>query len=557
MSLTGKRQFGARLTGLVLAGLLIGSALVWAAGGNVSVDMKDADLQDVLLLLAQESGQQIVIQDGVTGRVTVSLYDVPLERALELILAQTGYSWSKEGDAYIVGVEPAEPVAADMPVRAAIAATSSEAGPAYVPAGQDLMGMLFGTGASVPEPSPLPMGISAPPAAEVVTEKIRLNYVDCRDVMAMLYGGELFSRQFLAGRRGERKGSGNVYGGDNSSTGTVGVYGQFGGRSSGRSGGYTGQSGRSTGNYQGTGGRQRGGFGGQTGGFGGGYGMTDLLPLGVSTPLAYDIENAVIISGTREGIDQFRELVKLLDVPPKQVLITAEFLEVNTSDIESFGIDWRFFNGGELDVSILGAPGSQNTSVKYAKGNFRATLAALKSRGRGRVINAPRVATINNFEAEVDFTTEYPYWTANVTYNEFGQRQVDYELDTTDVSTYLYVLPRINGDDSITVYVEPDIEEVVGTATGPDGQTQPIIASRSVSSYMRVKDGDTIVLGGLITQNKQESERKTPILSDLPLIGRLFTSKETNFTDSELLIFLTPEILRDETTEKYREALMQ
>jgi len=285
--------------------------------------------------------------------------------------------------------------------------------------------------------------------------------------------------------------------------------------------------------------------------------MTDLLPAGVSTPMAYDIENAVIISGTREGIDQFRELVKLMDIPPKQVLITAEFLEVNTSDTESFGIDWRFFNGGELDVSILGAPGSQNTSVKYAKGNFRATLAALKSQGRGRVINAPRVATINNFEAEVDFTTEYPYWTASVTYNEFGQRQVDYELETTDVSTYLYVLPRINGDDSITVYVEPDIEEVVGTATGPDGQTQPIIASRSVSSYMRVKDGETIVLGGLITQNKQESIRKTPILSDLPLIGRLFTSKETSFVDTELLIFLTPEILRDETTEKYREALMQ
>ncbi len=556
MSLRGKRQFGARVTGLVIAGLLLASVIVMAAGGNVSVDMKDADLQEVLLLMAQESGQQIVIQDGVAGRVTVSLYDVPLERALELILAQTGFSWTKEADAYIVGLKPAEPVAADMPVREAIAAASSDVSPAYVPAGQDLMGLLFGTGANVPEPSAYPMGISAPPSAEIVTEKLRLSYIDCRDLLAYMAGGETFSHQFLASRRGESKGGGNVYGGDSGgSGGTVGVYGQFGGRSSS---GQSGRSSQSGGNYQGTGGRQSGGFGQSGGGMGGGgYGMTDLLPAGVSAPMAYDIENAVIISGTREGIDQFRELVKLMDIPPKQVLITAEFLEVSTSDTESFGIDWRFFNGGELDVSILGAPGSQNTSVKYAKGNFRATLAALKSQGRGRVINAPRVATINNFEAEVDFTTEYPYWTASVTYNEFGQRQVDYELETTDVSTYLYVLPRINGDDSITVYVEPDIEEVVGTATGPDGQTQPIIASRSVSSYMRVKDGETIVLGGLITQNKQESTRKTPILSDLPLIGRLFTSKTTEFVDTELLIFLTPEILRDETTEKYREALMQ
>ena len=582
------RKQGRQVLGL-LAIMLIISVVAYAAGARVSVDMKDADLQEVLMLLAQESGQQLVMQGDVQGKVTVSLYDVPLEQALRLILSKTDYQWTKEGDAYVVSARSATAAAPSTSdqlrnMLGAQASQSASSGPSYQSAGGsgDLMGLLFGGDSRAPQPQSVPgaaQGLTPPPAQEVITEKIKLNYIDCHDLLDVINGRELTSRVRMAARRQRSQGKGNVYGGDwgNASTGgfeTVGAYGQYGGRGGGSYGGggrgsdYGGSgsygrggSNRNNGSYGGSNNRNNGSYGG--GGYGGGSygggggGMTDLLPSGIYTPpLAYDIENAVIISGTREGIDQFRELVKMLDVPPRQVLITAEFLEVNTSDIEAFGMDWHWFNGGELDVQTLGAPGSQNTSVKYAKGNMTAILAALQSKGRGRVINAPRVATINNFEAEVDFSTDYPYWTANVTYNQFGQRQVDYTLDTTSVDTYLYVLPRINGDDSITVYVEPDVEEVVGTATGPDGQSQPIIASRSVSSYMRVKDGETIVLGGLISQNDQVSTTKTPILGDLPIIGKLFTHKEKNFNDSELLIFLTPEILRDQTSEKYREVLM-
>ena len=173
-------------------------------------------------------------------------------------------------------------------------------------------------------------------------------------------------------------------------------------------------------------------------------------------------------------------------------------------------------------------------------------LAALEQDGRATVVNEPHVTCPNNSYAEVNFYTTIPYFVAQTEYNQFGQRiSSEVDVEEVDVENSLYVMPRINADDSITVFLEPELEDAVGEVIGPNGETIPIITTQFVSTQVTVPDGDTIVMGGLIRKDVSFSYQKTPLLHRLPIIGKLFQSKHARTSNSELLIFVTPKIVRD------------
>ena len=270
-----------------------------------------------------------------------------------------------------------------------------------------------------------------------------------------------------------------------------------------------------------------------------------MLPEGVMPPVALMQQNVLLVRGTQEAIDQFREMLDYLDQPAKQVEIATKFIEIETSADRAFGIDW-FVSDGELEFFNLGfAPGEGISVGRLTRDRFEAELRMLISDGRAQVINEPRVTTQNNMPAEVSFSTEIPYFYATITYNQFGQREVDYESDTVSVRQALYVTPRINEDDTITMVLEPEIDDQVGTVIGPTGETLPIVTTQTVYTQVRVADGDTLVIGGMIRRNETLNVRKTPLLSEIPILGELFTSKKTATRSSELLIFVTPRIIRD------------
>jgi type II secretory pathway component GspD/PulD (secretin) len=147
--------------------------------------------------------------------------------------------------------------------------------------------------------------------------------------------------------------------------------------------------------------------------------------------------------------------------------------------------------------------------------------------------------------AAVEFETEIPYYSATISYNEFGFRTVDYTVDTADVVSALYVTPRINKDDSVTLDLQPQIQDHVGDVVGPNGESTPIITSQTVYTRVTVADGETLVIGGLIRKNESTSLHKTPLLSDIPIIGNLFTGKTTSTNNSELVVLVTPHIVRE------------
>jgi len=271
-----------------------------------------------------------------------------------------------------------------------------------------------------------------------------------------------------------------------------------------------------------------------------------MLPGEMEPPIAFLPQNALLVQGTQEDIDRFREILDLLDKPSKQVEISAKFINVQTTAAQALGIDWSVSNGSLEFFNQGFAPAEAvNNVVRFSHGRFQAQLNALLSSGRATVINEPHVITANNQFAEIEFTTTIPYFSATVSYNQFGTREVDFTSDEVEVTNSLWVVPRINADDSVTVYLEPLLEDNIGEVEGPNGERIPIVTSQFVSTQVRVGDGETIVLGGLIRKDESSTLRETPLLGRIPIIGPLFQAKRLTKNNSELLIFVTPRIIRD------------
>lgn len=281
-----------------------------------------------------------------------------------------------------------------------------------------------------------------------------------------------------------------------------------------------------------------------------------LLPRGMTAPIAYEPLNLLIFEATDEAYDRFLELVRLFDQKPKQVTIEVQYLTVSTADAYSFGINWLFSSGANT-LSISGLAPAGNISFGYSQAgrnfNIQATLSALMTRNRARLIQSPIVSTMNNFPANISFVDQIPYvdFSGAIAVPNGGIIGGGATIRAISVPTQLSIVPRINGDDSVTMILLPQVSSTRNiTVPTPDGGTQtvPLVSTSSLSTIVNVKDGDTVVIGGFINQNDNDNEIRTPLLSDLPIIGQLFTRRDRNVNDSELLIFVTPHVMHDESS---------
>lgn len=277
--------------------------------------------------------------------------------------------------------------------------------------------------------------------------------------------------------------------------------------------------------------------------------MTDLLGENMEPPIAYLPQNALIVRGTPENIDEFRELLEMLDQPIKQIEISVKIVQIKASRSRSLGIEWRLNNGAFRIWNTGLAPPGANTILQYATGTFDAQLNTSLRDGSATVIDEPFVLAGNNQLAQVMFMTSVPYFAAFISYNQFGQRTVDYTPGEVPVINQLITRPRVNADDSITVFFMVMLSDVVGTVTGPNGESIPSIAMQMFYCEVRVADGDTIVVGGLNRKDDSRDRIAIPYISKLPFIGRIFRSETNARSDNDVLYFLTPTIVRDPATE--------
>ncbi len=260
------------------------------------------------------------------------------------------------------------------------------------------------------------------------------------------------------------------------------------------------------------------------------------------------------------------EYIESIDVPEAQISIHVKIIETNISDEDVVGINWptslttRF---GDLQSS--GGDGTTGTSTGTTSeiksfgrrdvgdnswewgtlsiDEVSAVLDFLQQNGNSRLVSDPRITALNNHEAEIKVTTVIPIQTIN-RFSEAGATQDIVTFQDEEVGITLKVVPHISKDGSILLDVNPVIAEIIGYS-GPVENQKPITSERAVTAMVRVKDGETAVLGGLLKENEIETVKKVAFLGSIPILGNLFrhSSKEKNSTD--LLIMITPTILKN------------
>jgi len=282
------------------------------------------------------------------------------------------------------------------------------------------------------------------------------------------------------------------------------------------------------------------GGGGGIGGIGGG---NQQLPEGVDEMLALQADNSLLLHATPEAFQRIREIIKDIDVAPRQVQIRVEFVRADVNDVDQFGINYEFVPYPGVNFSSNMGLGGASYGLNFATGNLVAQMLATLTHGRAKILNAPIITTTNNVQGQILVDNQIPVTTTTTVVPNGGNTVTNSQITFQDIPTQLSVTPRINSDDSITLPLSLNISTPLG-AVGNSGAQQT--NSQRLQTVRTVRNGETMVLGGFINDNEQSSRTSIPILGDLPLIGGLFRNRSRTVNNSELLIFVTPTIIGED-----------
>ena len=273
--------------------------------------------------------------------------------------------------------------------------------------------------------------------------------------------------------------------------------------------------------------------------------------------------NSVVVRDTDENLKQISDIISSLDKMVSQVTIEAVLVELSEDALKDIGINWNIdagFVGPAVDTSfpleesytrqIVGPRGgtTATTDPQFILGTvslqtLTANLRLLQSNGKANILANPRITTMSDEQAEIKITKNTAV-TPKVTETE-GRRIIT-EYEYRDVGVTLKVLPKINHEGFITLEVEPIVSSAIQSTVFVD---PPAVDTyeRRVKTKVIVKDGDTLVIGGLIRQDSRKTSGKVPILGDL--LPFLFSKKASTLEKSDLVIFLTPKIVSNEEAQ--------
>ncbi|HEY4213060.1 MAG TPA: type IV pilus secretin PilQ [Steroidobacteraceae bacterium] len=433
-------------------------------GEPLDMNFQDIQTREVLQILADASGQNIVVNDSVNGSMTLRLQHVPWDQAMDIVLRTKGLDKRKQDNVIIIGPQ-AELAARE---KADLAAKKD-----------------------IQELSPLR------------SEFVQVNYAKASDMAALIksQGGSLLSQR-----------------------GTVTVD---------------------------------------------------------------ERTNTLLIQDTNERLGDIRRLVATLDIPVRQVQIEARIVIVNDEFTRSLGarVGWTTAqaNGGNGVWTTSGTAAGTDSIVGSAMNNLTSTgtpypvaiptgsagaperynvnlpvpspagsialgilgsdylvdleLSAAQAENRGEIISSPRVITANQKEATIEQGTEIPYQQSASS----GATTVDFKKATLS----LKVTPQITPDNRIFLHLEVRDDAVGKVVVTSGGVNVPSIDTRTVTTNVLVGDGQTVVLGGILTVERRDDETKVPYLGDIPVLGHLFKSTTKTNNKDELLIFVTPKIVRE------------
>ncbi len=269
--------------------------------------------------------------------------------------------------------------------------------------------------------------------------------------------------------------------------------------------------------------------------------------------------NQVIVMDTLPKLNEISEMIFLLDDREGEVLVEAKILQVTLTDEFRMGVDWETLFVDEHNLGLKSAFSNVSATPEVGQfGRFKVgvldtdeytfALEALSDRGNTRVLSNPRIAVVNNEEAKILVGTNRPYVTSSTTLTD-GNATTAEAINYVDVGVKLFVTPQIHNDDYITMKIKPEVSSAPSDLETSQGNFIPIVETSEVETTVRVKDGVTIVIGGLIKEEESDNRKQVPVLGSIPVVGRAFRSEDKTTEKTEIVIFLTPRIISGDLYE--------
>ncbi len=468
-----------------------------AEANKVTIDVKDTDISRVLDAFSQQTGLGVVIGKEVSGVVTVKLFDVAWDQALDAILKPYGFGYERNGDVVVV--------------------------------------------------LPLAKLAELNEASLLSSRVFKLRYIDAGDVKPVIEA-QLSPR------------------------GKVSVMEETG---------------------------QKGWDFGAFGAAGSGAQASRNATGGVSAPVrSYKGSTerraktkTIVVTDIPAVLDRVADVITSLDVMPKQILIEARFLEVNRDRLKDLGVDYGTGSSGASTAAVettptdkhhgnvvtavggqvlgslatpaaFGARASSITAVnpfntglslafsKLSGTQFDILLHALEEDVHTNTLSAPSIMTLDNQEANILVGTQFPILTSSVagTTSTSTVSSLDYYQD---IGVQLRVVPQIAGDDYINMIVHPAVSSIAEriTAQGTGGVTAavyPVLTTREAETQVLMKNGETLMMGGMLQDVKTKGLHKVPFLGDIPIVGLAFQRRTDDTAKIDLVIFITATIATNE-----------
>lgn len=293
--------------------------------------------------------------------------------------------------------------------------------------------------------------------------------------------------------------------------------------------------------------------------------------------------NALVLRAEPSVLQELEGVIELLDIRRAQVLIEAAIVEISDDNDNALGIQWALFDKGasipgaftnfsEIGISAASVLGALAAKDNDADGDFDATtigspttgltlgvgdtsdtgvswgalIQALEGNASANVLSTPKVITMDNQESSIIVGENVPIITGQSTTGGAGTADPFTTIERQDVGVKLIVTPSISEGNLVRLEIEQEISGVKDSTAGADITT----TKRQIKTNVLADNSETIILGGLITDNVINSESKVPLLGDIPWLGRLFRSSSSTVKKQNLIVFLRPTILRDKASTK-------
>lgn len=257
--------------------------------------------------------------------------------------------------------------------------------------------------------------------------------------------------------------------------------------------------------------------------------------------------NTLVIVGVPEDVAKAESILKKIDRPMPQVILEAKIIEIGSDVKKELGIDWSDamnlgFQEGKRPMSL----GEQGPDVfgsafrifKLARTgvNFETVIKMLEENNKAKILSNPRVATLNNKEAEIFVGDRVPYTITSVTGGVAST-----EVRFVEPGIRLRITPSVIEKNFVVIKIQPEVSYIYGWR-GPDNQ-YPWVRTREATAYVRVENNQPFVLGGLLSKEDENNLYQVPFLGNIPLLGNLFKYNKSVKKDSELIITVTPTIV--------------